>query len=287
VAIVMEKTLVAVIKGKNPKEMVRKALILIKYEKLVKPEDKVLIKPNYVAAKHPDTGITTDSRIVEGIIELVKELGVEEITVGEGGAWDTDKAFDVVGIRNVVARQKVRLVNLNTDERCTIKIPRAKFLKEVGIAKTVLECTSIINVPKLKVHHMALVTLSMKNLMGFILPKNIMHEHINQKIVELASIFVDKVKINLVDGFVGSEVDEVDGKPVKMDVVVAGRDMVATDTVSAAIMGIPPEKVRYLKIAEEQGLGTASFKNITVVGEKIEDVKKGFQLPPQFQEYQN
>ena len=279
----MEKALVAIVKGKNPKEIVRKALIFIKYEKLVKPEDKVLIKPNYVAAKPPNTGITTDSILVESLIELVKELGVKEITVGEGGAWDTDKAFDVVGIRDVVARQKIRLVNLNTDERCTIKIPKAKFLKEVGIAKTVLESTSIINVPKLKVHHMALVTLSMKNLMGFILPKNIMHEHINQKIVELASIFVDKVKINLVDGLVGSEVDEVDRKPVKMDVVVAGRDMVATDAVSAAIMGISPEKVRYLKIAEEQGLGTASLNNITVVGEKIEDIKREFQLPPQFQ----
>jgi len=283
----MEKALVAIVKGKNPKEIVRKALIFIKYEKLVKPEDKVLIKPNYVAAKPPNTGITTDSILVESLIELVKELGVKEITVGEGGAWDTDKAFDVVGIRDVVARQKIRLVNLNTDERCTIKIPKAKFLKEVGIAKTVLESTSIINVPKLKVHHMALVTLSMKNLMGFILPKNIMHEHINQKIVELASIFVDKVKINLVDGLVGSEVDEVDRKPVKMDVVVAGRDMVATDAVSAAIMGISPEKVRYLKIAEEQGLGTASPNNITVVGEKIEDIKREFQLPPQFQNYQN
>lgn len=283
----MEKTLVAIIKGKNPKEMVRKALILIKYEKLVRPEDKVLIKPNYVAAKHPNTGITTDSRIVEGIIELVKELGVEEITVGEGGAWDTDKAFDVVSIRDVIARQKVRLVNLNTDERINIKIPKARFLREVGIAKTVLKSTAIINIPKLKVHHMALVTLSLKNLMGFILPKNIMHEHINQKIVELASIFVDKVKINLVDGLVGSETDEINGKPVKMDVVVAGRDMVATDAVSAAIMGIPPEKVRYLKIAEKQGLGTAFLNNITVVGEKIEDIKREFQLPPQFQDYQN
>jgi len=238
----MEKTLVAIVKGENPKEIVRKALRLIKYEKLIMPEDKVLIKPNYVVAKHPNTGITTDSRIIEGIIELVKELGAKEITVGEGGAWDTDKAFDIVGIRDVVTRQKVKLVNLNTDERVNIKIPKARFLKEVGIAKTVLESTSIINVPKLKVHHMALVTLSMKNLMGFILPKNIMHEHINQKIVELASIFVDKVKINLVDGLVGSETDEVNGKPVKMNVVVAGRDMVATDTVSAAIMSIVPEK---------------------------------------------
>lgn len=283
----MEKVRVAVVKGENPSEMVAKALKPIGYENLVKPEDNVLIKPNYVAAKPPSTGITTDSEIIENIIALVKEVGVKEIIVGEGGAGDTEKAFDVVGIRDVAARQKVKLVNLNKDERVNIKIPNAKFLKEVGIAKTALNTTCIINVPKLKVHHMALVTLSMKNLMGFILPKNIMHENINEKIVELATLFIDKVKINLVDGLVGSETDEVNGNPVKMNVIVAGKDMVATDIISTAIMGINPEKVKYLKLAEERGLGTATLSNIMVVGEKIENVRRRFQLPPQFQDYPN
>jgi len=156
------------------KKPVAKALKLIGYENLVKPEDNVLIKPNYVAAKPPSTGITTSSEIVENIIALVKEVGevgVKEIIVGEGGAGDTEQAFDVVGIRKVTVRQKVKLVNLNADERVNVKIPNAQFLKEVGIAKTALNTTCIINVPKLKVHHMALVTLSVKNLTGFILPK--------------------------------------------------------------------------------------------------------------------
>jgi len=281
----MKKTLVAVAKGGENSETVTKALKLINYENFIKPEDKVLIKPNYVVAKPPSTGITTDSRIVERIIELVKELGVKEITVGEGGAGDTNRAFDVTGIREVVSRQKVKLVNLNVDERVTVKIPHARFLKEVGIAKTVLKSTCIINVAKLKVHHIALVTLCMKNLMGFILPKSIMHENINEKIVELASLFGDKVKINLVDGVVGAEKDEVNGNPVKMGVVIAGKNMVATDTVSTAIMDINPEKVKYLKLAEKQGLGIATLSNIIIVGEKIERVKRRFQLPPQFKNY--
>jgi len=95
------------------------------------------------------------------------------------------------------------------------------------------------------------------------------------------------VKINLVDGLVGSETDEVNGNPVKMNVIVAGKDMVATDTISTAIMGINPEKVKYLKLAEERGLGTATLSNIMVVGEKIENVRRRFQLPPQFQDYPN
>ena len=64
----------------------------------------MLIKPNYVRAKHPSTGITTDSRVIESLIEFVKNIGVKDIVVGEGGTGDTDRAFDIVGIRNVTAR---------------------------------------------------------------------------------------------------------------------------------------------------------------------------------------
>jgi uncharacterized protein (DUF362 family) len=58
-----------------------------------------------------------------------------------------------------------------------------------------------------------------------------------------------------------------------MGVAIAGENMVTTDTVSTAIMGINPEKVKYLKLAEKQGLGIATLSNIIIVGEKIEGKK--------------
>ena len=165
---------VAIVKGEDPHEMLRKALGLVGAERLITCEGTVLIKPNYVVARHPSTGITTDSRIIDGLIKFVKDLGVENIIVGEGGAGDTERAFDAVGIREVIKRWGVKLVNLNSDNRINVRVPQALALHEVGVAETALKSTCIINVPKLKVHHMALVTLCMKNLMGLILPKNIM-----------------------------------------------------------------------------------------------------------------
>jgi uncharacterized protein (DUF362 family) len=219
-------TSVAIVKGKQPPKMVDEALKLIKAEKLIKPKDEVLIKPNYVSAKHPSTGITTDSRIVEELIKFVKNSGVMNVIVGEGGAGDTERAFDVVGIRGVTKSQGARLVNLNQDSRVQVRIPQAWALHEVGIAETALRSSCIINVPKLKVHHMALATISMKNLMGLILPKSIMHSQIDEKIVDLVSFFKDKVKINIVDGIIGAEIDETSGTPVEMNLVIAGQDMV-------------------------------------------------------------
>lgn len=272
------KTSVAIVRGNHPSTMLENALELIDAERLLTPEDKVLIKPNYVVAKHPSTGITTDSRIIESIIESVKGYSVTDIVVGEGGSGNTDRAFDVVGIRDITTQQNVGLVNLNRDPRINVIIPNALALNEVGVARTAVERTCIINVPKLKVHHMAVVTLSMKNLMGLILPKNIMHGQLHEKIVDLFTVFKDKVKLNVVDGLVGGEVDETSGSPVKMDLLVAGQDMVAVDTVGTAIMGIDPRTVKYLTIADERGLGVSNLDEIHVLGERIDDVKRPFRV---------
>jgi len=278
----MGKCSVAVIKGKEPIQMVKESLELIGAKGLITSEDRVLIKPNYISAQPPSTGVTTDPRVVEGIIKFVKDLGVKDIVVGEGGAGDTEIAFDIVGIRDVVSRQKTMLVNLNVDRRVNVKILQALALQEIGVAETALKSTCIINVPKLKVHHMALVTLCMKNLMGIILPKSIMHDQINWKIVDLATLFKDKVKINIIDGLIGSEISETHGQPVEMNLIIAGRDMVAVDTVATAIMGINPRDVKYLGLAEERGLGISDLDEIEILGEKIEEVQRKFILPPFF-----
>ena len=80
-----------------------------------------------------------------------------------------------------------------------------------------------------------------------------MHSNINEKIVDLASLFKTKVKINVVDGIIGAELNETSGNPVEMNLVIAGSDMVAVDTVASAVMGIDPRKVRYLSLAEDRG----------------------------------
>jgi len=279
----MMQTLVAVVKGKYTSRLLNTVLDMVEAEKLIRPGDKVLIKPNCVVAKHSSTGHTTDSRVVENIIEFVKRLGIDELIVAEGGAGrTTERAFEITGMREMARRQKVDLIDLNREARIAVEIEQPLKLHQVEIAESVYKSTCIINVPTLKVHHLALVTLSMKNLMGTILPKNIMHEDIDRKIVDLASIFKDKVKLNIVDGLVGAETDEIRGTPVEMNLIIAGSDMVAVDTVSAAIMGIDPRKVKHLQLAAKCGLGVSDLNKIEVLGEKIDEVKREFKLPPEF-----
>jgi uncharacterized protein (DUF362 family) len=274
---VIVMSVVAIVKGANPVEMTVKALELIHSEvdAVLSAKKPVLIKPNYINSSPPSTGITTDARVVDGVVTFLKARGVDEIVVGEGSGWaNTLHAFTVAGIDGIAERWGVKLVDLNKDVFVTVNTPNPLSLTRVRVAKTALE-TTIISVPKLKIHGSATVTLSLKNMMGALASKGIMHNgRLSRNIADLASIMTPSIAV--IDGIIAGEGHETRGSPVKMNLVIAGTDPVATDAVGSAVMGVPPETVRHLCYAEDKGLGTCDLEKITVLGEPIDVVKRRF-----------
>lgn len=269
-----DRATVAIAKGEDPYATTGKALDLIQNMIDIRPEEKVLIKPNCVRPSKPTTGITTDSRVVEAIVVHLKDRGVSEITIADGGNPGTDRTFELTGLKDLSERHGLKLVNINNDEWEEIPIPDSRALGKVRISKTVLESDCVVNVPKLKIHHMGQVTLTLKNLMGVIAGKRgeLMHHRLDEKIVDLASLF--KPRLNVVDGIVGAEMDEVVGHPVQSNLILAGIDMVATDVVGCAVMGLDPGSIRHVQMAAERGLGIGDLERISVLGEPIESVRK-------------
>ena len=264
---------VAIVKGTNPTDMTVEALEKIEAYEAVSEEKPVLIKPNYINASHPARGITTDSRVIEGVVKFLKQHGVEDIVIGEGGGFaDTFEAFRIAGVDAVAERWNVKRVDLSRDDFVPIRSP-SPLANKVKIAKTALEST-VISVPKLKPHRQAGVTLSMKNMMGAATPKGSMHLNLSRNIAELASIM--KPCIAVIDGVIACEGHETSENPVEMNLVIAGRDPVAVDAVGAAVMGIPPTEIKHLIFAERKGLGTCDLNHIEIVGERIERVRKKF-----------
>jgi len=265
---------VAIVKGTNPIDMTVKALEMVNAHDVLPMEKPILIKPNYINAKHPSTGITTDSRVIEGVVTFLRQHGMKEIIIGEGSGFaDTSEAFRIAGVDDVAERWKIRMIDLNKDEFIEVNPPNPLTLKKVKIAKTALEST-IISVPKLKPHRMAGVTLSLKNMIGVVTPKGYMHNRLTQKIVDLVSIV--KPSVAVIDGIIAGEGHETSGNPVEMNLIIAGTDPVAVDAVGAAVMSIPPENVKHLSLAEEAGLGTSRLERIEILGEPIERVKRKF-----------
>jgi uncharacterized protein (DUF362 family) len=272
---------VAIVRGMNPQGITVEALEMVGAKDALSTDRPVLIKPNYINDRHPSTGITTDGRVIEGVIMYLRQQGVEEIIVGEGcGHSDTFRAFRVAGVDTLKERWHVELVDLNKDNFVEVSLPDPLALKRVKIAQTALESV-IISVPKLKIHGGAGVTLGLKNMMGAMTPKGSMHDgSLSKNIADLASVV--KPSVTVIDGIIAGEGHETRGKPVKMDLVIAGTDPVAVDAVGAAVMGVSPETVKHLRHAEEKGLGTCDLNQIEVVGEPIENVRKKFRRSPSF-----
>jgi uncharacterized protein (DUF362 family) len=268
---------VSIVKGTRPVKATVKALEMIRPDVdciLSKPK-QILIKPNYINSEPPSTGITTDSRVIEGIVKFLRQRKTKDIIIGEGSGWsDTFEAFKVAGVDVVAERWDVKLVDLNKDKIVEVNPPNPLSIKKIKVAETSLK-SIIISVPKLKLHRIATVTLSLKNMMGALASKGSMHRgSLSKNIVDLVSVL--RPSISVIDGIIAGEGHETSGNPVEMNLVIAGTDPVAVDAVGAAVMGISPTDVKHLVLAEKKGLGTCDLEKITVLGESIEKVKRKF-----------
>ncbi|MET1125213.1 MAG: DUF362 domain-containing protein [Archaeoglobaceae archaeon] len=257
---------VAVVKDPNPLKATLKALELVEDE-IYLDEKPVLVKPNYVVAKHPSTGMTTDAGVIEGVVRFLVERG-KEVLIGEGSGWaDTFEAFKLAGVDKVAEKYGARLIDLNKDEFVEVSPPNPLALRSVRVAKTALKC-EIVSVPKLKAHRQTKVTLGLKNLMGALASKGSFHDgRLHENIADLASLL--KPKLTVIDGIIAGEGHETRGVPRRMDVVIAGADVVAVDSVGAALMGVNPLEVEHIVLAARKGLGTCKIEEIEIVGDEV------------------
>jgi uncharacterized protein (DUF362 family) len=274
----MENSVVAMLKGTDGKELAYKALKAIDAGEIVSPKKKVLIKVNITIIKTAEDGVTTDPRMVEGIIEFLKDQGIRDIAIAEGGGCDVTRAYGELGFTEVASRQNVKLIDVNREEGVLKKVPNPHFVSEFWIAEPVLEYDCIISAPKLKIHAGEWqVTLAMKNLMGLLArgKRGAIHRE-DRGTVDILQLL--KPDLSVVDGIVGGERHELWSHPVEMDLIIAGKDCVATDAVGSAVMGFSENEMpRHIKIAQEMGFGTCDLNRIKLLGDvSISEAKKDF-----------
>jgi uncharacterized protein (DUF362 family) len=243
--------------------------------------DVVAIKPNLCCIKGSETGATTDLRVVEAIIRyLQEEFHVSDISIVESDGTQllADMAFKLLGYENLSKRLNVKLINLSK-EPFSYKVYETNiFLKKVKIPETLERATCLISVPKIKIHTMCSFGGTMKNQYGCnpVPKKSIYHGHLHDCIVDLTAVF--KPQLIVVDGIIGMEGrGPVCGVPVKMNTLIFGRDVVAVDHLIARLIGINPNKVKYLVDAQKRGLGTTNYQ---IAGASLKEVERRFNCPP-------
>lgn len=243
--------------------------------------DVVAIKPNLCCIKGPETGATTDVRVVEGIIKyLQEEFQIHEILVVESDGTQVlaDMAFKLLGYERLSRRLNVKLINLSKTPCSTKTFLENASVKKVEYPNILENVNWLVSVPKIKMHTLCSLGATMKNQFGCnpFQKKSIYHKDLNTCIVDLNYIF--KPQLIVVDGIVAMEGrGPVSGLPVAMNTLLFGRDAVAMDHFIARTIGMNPGAVKYLVEARKRGLGTADYKT---VGAGLEDVEKKFKGIP-------
>jgi len=251
---------------------------------------RVLLKPNLVEFD-PNGVINTHPAVVEAAIDAFKSLGAREVIVAEGPGHRRDNEYllSASGLYDVIKDHRVSYVDLNTDEVRLIQL-KSGFtnLKQLYLPETLFNADLLVSMPKLKTHHWAGVTLSMKNMFGVVpgaiygWPKNALHwAGIVGSIVDINSS-LPIPRFAIVDGVVGMEGDgPLQGQQKNSGVLVMGDDLVAVDATAARLMTIEPHQVKYINLSGEF-LGNVERDKIEQIGEDVERYRQDFKVLEQF-----
>lgn len=249
---------------------------------------KVLLKPNLVEFD-PATCINTNVAVIAAALEAFRTLGAAEVRIGEGPGHrrDTYALAEMARYRTDIPQFDSLFVDLNRDDVSPVQGFADRG--EIYLPNSALRADLIVSLAKMKTHHWAGATLSMKNYFGLVpgsvygWPKNELHHvGIDRSIFELSRIF--RRSFAIVDGIVGMEGNgPIQGTPKAAGVLVMGSDLPAVDATCCRIMGIDPSRVEYLRMASDT-LGITEDTRIEQRGEAIHTVRTNFNLIPQFQQ---
>ena len=237
----------------------------------------VVIKPNLVLPMTSDTGVTTDHQVVRALVDLALEAEPAYVLIvegGFGGANFSGCGYDFFNNYN----SRVRLLDLNDEPLVLAKVPGGMAYHRIYTPRLLLSDDVVfISVAKLKTHKHTYATLSMKNLIG-LAPIDkysyplvdrlgaLHYRGISQVVVDLN--LLRHVDFAVVDGVWGMEGDgPVAGDPVRMDMVIAGRNSVAVDSLCLWTMAVPQRAAKHLTYAARKGLGPADLDQIKVLGD--------------------
>lgn len=277
---------VAVVKGRNPKVMIDEAFELIGgIDDILKGGESVLVKPNAQGPQLPEEppGVT-DPQVVAALVKTLKDAGAGRVVVGENPMYGLKARYALrnSGIEDAALNAGAEVSYFDEEPYVEIDIPEAVVWRKIRLPKPILEADIRVSVPKMKTSGTLLASLGIKNYQGLFLWEDKKNWH---REIDLAHKLVDTLRVVkphlvVMDAITAMEGNgPVAGTPKRMDLILAGRDVVAVDAVASAIMGFDPMEVYTTQIATAQGLGVSDLNRIRVKGKKIEEVRQFFKRP--------
>jgi len=257
------------VKGGEPGVMFDKAIAALGgMKQYVKPNQTVVVKPNIGWDTNMERGANTNPQLVARIIEHCLSAGAKTVYVFDHTINEWTRTYSNSGIEKAAKDAGAKIVSGNSESYYhEVVIKNGKVLKKDKVHELILESDVFINVPILKTHGGATLTISMKNLMGVNWDRRFWHDNdLHQCIADFASEI--KPTLNVVDAYRvmkrngprGVSLSDV----VEMKSLIISEDMVAADAAAAKLMGNEPAQIGHIRIANEMGIGTSDLTKLAI-----------------------
>jgi len=302
---------IAKVKNANIGYAVEEAIDLLGgIETATKGKERIMLKPNLVADGREST---TKPEVIEALARLMKQSG-KDVLIGEGSAaaegfnvldgeaYRTSnceildgmqqRVFDRLGYTDLAESMRVPLVNLHTGEMAEVPLSNGLAYDSIKLHPALTEIDLLCSVPMMKTHVLATVTLGLKNVIGlypgaaYCSVRACVHDHASLAgspgiaFETLDMVRANKMGLCVVDGSTAMEGDgPTGGELVDMGLIIAGTDPLATDMVTAHLMGIEPSEVPTFTFAHKGGMTPTSLDEIEIRGEPLASVRRPFKRP--------
>lgn len=262
-------------------------------EHFVQPGESVLLKPNLLSPRPPESAVCTHPAVVEAVAGLTTAAG-GKCALGDSPSLsgETPDSFRelirTTGMLDAIERTGIDLLRFD-DSGVEREIPDALVFRRILLSSALQGAEVLINLPKFKTHELTLLTGAVKNLFGCVPGRRKIEFHLQAGAdpVMFSQMLVDLLRavrpsLNIMDGIVGMDGQGPSaGRRRTFGVILASTDPVALDAVACMVAGVEPMIIPALRLASEQGVGIADPVMIEVIGASVEEVRiPDFLLPP-------
>lgn len=226
---------------------------------IVKPGDRVLLKPNLLTGSRPkEVECITRPELVCAVAEMVMAAGGEPF-LGDSPAFGS--AFGVA--RNNGYLPFIEAINLPIVEfqgqRYAVDTDEFSHLR---LSKEAMQADVVINLPKLKAHCQLTMTLGVKNLFGCVPGKMKAWWHLEagKDVERFGAMLVETARaiapqLTILDGIMAHEGNGPShGTPRPLGILAASTDVFALDRAILELLQVNPEWVPTMAAAAKLGV---------------------------------
>ncbi len=261
-----------VIRGKNIRRETIKRMVRKGFEQMggigsfVKPGMKVVIKPNIGWNSTPEQAHNTNPDLVEEVARICIAAGAR-VTIFDRSVHTPQLCYRRSGIQAAAKKAGASIEYIDERKYRNVKVKNGLAQSSLKVYGDILDADFVINIPIAKDHSSSTLTLAMKNLMGVIGGKRgWFHLNLHKSIVDFNKaipqhlVILDALRILTDHG--PSSGTEADVK--EMRTIVMGTNPVTVDCYSSSFFNISPEKIDYLRMAANEGMGEISRRRMRI-----------------------